>query len=458
MKSRYSCLLIVFILLILTISSVAAKDLNDTDSGMISQDLNQSVILDNSYGDDETILASNSNVSELISESPSAQNNKPEGIYGIVNFGSNGISLSIYDVHDNEVTKKISLSESSVISSHTQNNMLTPEGIEKLISILENYSEVMKSNGVIKKYVFATASLRKIDNSDEALTAVKNRLGIDIDIISGDKEAEFGFKAIKSKDITTDNGLFIDVGGGSFEIIYFVNGEPLITASIPLGSNSAYNEYVSGTFPNETERLNIQNSTLNELKKLDIKNTSPIYDLFGIGGTVYASKMMLISLGFMNEDETVIPASMLGKLLDNIKNDTEENRQKIIDVVPDRLYNLIPGIIIFKTILEYYNVKNLHFCQGWLDDGALFELLENESSKDVPADSSLENESSNNSSKDMSADSSLENEHFNIISETVKTSSKIISHPTGNPIAMLVLVLFSLIVSYSKKNEYVHQQ
>ncbi|WP_407453008.1 hypothetical protein [Methanobrevibacter sp.] len=106
MKSRYSCLLIVFILLILTISSVAAKDLNDTDSGMISQDLNQSVILDNSYGDDETILASNSNVSEMISESPSAQNNKPEGIYGIVNFGSNGISLSIYDVHDNEVTKK----------------------------------------------------------------------------------------------------------------------------------------------------------------------------------------------------------------------------------------------------------------------------------------------------------------------------------------------------------------
>ncbi len=77
--------------------------------------------------------------------------------------------------------------------------MLTPEGIEKLISILENYSEVMKSNGVIKKYVFATASLRKIDNSDEALTAVKNRLGIDIDIISGDKEADLVLRQLNQR-------------------------------------------------------------------------------------------------------------------------------------------------------------------------------------------------------------------------------------------------------------------
>ena len=448
MQSRNFGILIILILSILTISCVSAQDLNNTDSPMISHDLNQSVMSGNSYGDNESILASDSNVSETLSESPSAQSNKPDGVYGIVDFGTNIIKLYIYDVHNNEITNNISLEESSVINSYTQNNKLTPEGIEKLTSILENYDGVMQSNGVTKKYVYATSSLRKIDNPDEVVDAVKNRLGIDINILSGDEEAEFGFKAVKEFDLTVNNGLFIDLGGGSCEIIYFVNKNPSTVESIPLGSTSMYNEYVNGTFPNETERLNIQNRTINELKKIGIENTNPIDDLFGTGGTVYTMYLMMISLGFINEDETVIPFSMVGDLLDNIKDDTEENRQKIIDVMPSRINTLIPGIIMVKTIMEYFNVKNLHYCKGQIGDGVLLALLENESSKDVPVDPS-ENESSNNSSKDVPAVSSSENESSNITSE-ISNTSKLADNPTGNPIAMLVLVLFSIVICAMK--------
>ena len=449
MQSRKFTILIILILSILTISCVSAQDLNNTDSLMVSHDLNQSVVLGNSHMDNEAILASDSNISETLSDSPSAQNNKSDGIYGIVDFGSNSIGLDIFDVHNNEITKKISQDESSVVSSYTQNNKLTPEGIEKLISILENYSEVMQSNGVTTEYFFATASLRKIDNSDEVVNAVKNRLGIDINILSGDKEAELGFNAVKKLDLTTDKGLFIDLGGGSCEIIYFVDRNLSTVASMPFGSNSIYKEYVSGTFPNETERLNIQNRVISELKKVGIDNTNPIDDLFGTGGTVHAIKLMLTSLGFINEDERVIPVSMVGELLDNIKDDTEENRQKIIDVVPNRINTLIPGIIAVKTILEHYNVKNLHYCKGQLVYGVLFELIENESSKDEPVDPS-ENESSNSSSKDVPAVPSSENGSSNISSETLN-ASKLVVNPTGNPIAVLVLVLFSIVVSCRKR-------
>ena len=81
---------------------------------------------------------------------------------------------------------------------------------------------------------------------------------------------------------------------------------------------------------------------------MTINNKTPHDDLFGAGGTVYTIKLMLISLGFIDDDEMIIPASMVGDLLDDIKDDTEENHQKIIDVAPNRLYNLIPGIIIQK--------------------------------------------------------------------------------------------------------------
>ena len=156
-------------------------------------------------------------------------------------------------------------------------------------------------------------------------------------------------------------------------------------------------------------------------------------DLFGNGGTVYTIKLMLISLGFIDANEKFVPISKLDELLDNIKDDTEENRQKIINVAPGRLYTLIPGIIILKTILEYYNVKYLHFCSGQITDGVLYELLENESSKDKPVDPSSRNESSNSSY------------------EKALASSKLISNPTGNPIAVLILVFFLIFVSCYKR-------
>ena len=431
MQSKKFIILLIFLLSILMISSVSAKDLNTTDSVMLTQDSNQNEILDSSYVN-QSISSSDANASEAFSSSYSLQNDKPEGIYGIVDFGTNVLTLNIYDVNNNEITKILDISEPSVISNYTQDNILTPQGIEKLISQLENYSEIMRSNGVTNDYIFATSSLRNLDNRYEVVAAVKDRLGIYINVISEEKEAEFGFKAVREMDLTTDSGLLIDLGGGSCEIIYFINKTSITDDAMPFGSNSAYKQYVSGTFPNETERLEIKNRTLDELKKLAIKYSS-YDDLFGNGGTVYTIKLMLISLGFIDENESFVPVSKLDELLDNIKDDTEENRQKIIDVAPGRLYTLIPGIIILKTILEYYNVKYLHFCSGQITDGVLYGLLENESSKDKPVDPSSRNESSNSSY------------------EKALASSKLISNPTGNPIVVLILVFFSIFVSCYKR-------
>ena len=267
MQSRKFIILLIFLLFILTISSVDAKDLNTTDSVMLSRDSNQTEILDSSYVNQSIFSSDATNANEAFSSSYSLQNDKAEGVYGIVDFGTNVLTLNIYDVNNNEITKILDMSETSVISNYTQDNRLTPQGIEKLIFQLENYSEIMRLNGVTNEYIFATSSLRNLDNRYEVVVAVKDRLGIYINVISEEKEAEFGFRAVREMDLTTDNGLLIDLGGGSCEIIYFINKTPITVDNMPFGSNSAYKQYVSGTFPNETERLEIKNRTLDELKK-----------------------------------------------------------------------------------------------------------------------------------------------------------------------------------------------
>ena len=199
MQSRKFIILLIFLLSILTISSISAKELNTTDSVMLSQGSNQNEILDSSYVN-QSISSSDANANEAFSSSNSLQNDKSEGRYGIVDFGTNVFALKIYDVNNNEITKILDMSETSVISYYTQDNRLTPQGIEKLISQLENYSEIMRSKGVTNEYIFATASLRNLDNRYEVVAAVKDRLGIYINVISVEKEAEFGFKAVQEMD------------------------------------------------------------------------------------------------------------------------------------------------------------------------------------------------------------------------------------------------------------------
>ena len=62
MQSRKFIILLIFLLFILTISSVSAKDLNTTDSVMLSQDSNQNGILDSSYVN-QSISSSDENAS-----------------------------------------------------------------------------------------------------------------------------------------------------------------------------------------------------------------------------------------------------------------------------------------------------------------------------------------------------------------------------------------------------------
>ena len=77
MQSRKFIILLIFLLFILTISSVDAKDLNTTDSVMLSRDSNQTEILDSSYVN-QSISSSDANSSEAFSSSYSLQNDKPD--------------------------------------------------------------------------------------------------------------------------------------------------------------------------------------------------------------------------------------------------------------------------------------------------------------------------------------------------------------------------------------------
>ena len=275
--------------------------------------------------------------------------------YGITDIGSNTIRFNIYN-HKNGKSKQL-------IS-------------KKKTAGLISYKKNLKELEVYKTYYFATACLRNVDNTEEVLDIVKNETGITIHVLTSEEEATLTFDALKGKDLDRDEGVLIDVGGGSSEITVFENNTPLDDVSLPVGSLLMYEEYVSLMFPNEEEKEAIHQRVVEEIEKSGIEK----YDqeiMFGVGGTVRVINKMLIHLNLKDETSPLIPIHLLDTLLDELKTNTKEDFDKVLQVKAERIHTLIPGLIIIKTIAEYFEVEYLHIIHHSLKEGVLHSIIHN---------------------------------------------------------------------------------
>lgn len=364
------------------------ESVNDDVLDLAETDLEESVsddVLDLAEADDgESVLKDSSlELKDNLGADINVSTENP--LYGLVDFGSNTIHFEVYELKNSGVIKSVlDMSETSVTAAYLVDNKLSQKGIDKLIDLYDDFIDIMDFMEVDTRYFFATASLRKIDNFDEVLTAVKEQLGVDINIISGEHEAELSFNSVRDNELITDDGIIIDLGGGSCEVIDFKNKTPVTMESMPIGSFSLYNDYVSTMFPNETEMEAIKARVLEELDKLEVDRTVSKADLYGIGGTIKTIRKVLVYLDCIEDDLREVPVSMLKDLLDQFKGNTKENYYKILNVNSGRVNTFVPGLIATMTICDYFDIETLHFCKNGIREGLVQELVDNDSRKMDP--------------------------------------------------------------------------
>ena len=296
--------------------------------------------------------------------------------YGITDIGSNTIRFNIYNHKNGKSKQLISKKKTAGLISYKKNGKLSKKGIKVLVSTVKKFKKHLKELEVDKTYYFATACLRNLDNTEEVLDIVKNETGITIHVLTSEEEATLTFDALKGKDLDRDEGVLIDVGGGSSEITVFENNTPLDDVSLPVGSLLMYEEYVSLMFPNEEEKEAIHQRVVEEIEKSGIEK----YDqeiMFGVGGTVRVINKMLIHLNLKDETSPLIPIHLLDTLLDELKTNTKEDFDKVLQVKAERIHTLIPGLIIIKTIAEYFEVEYLHIIHHSLKEGVLHSIIHN---------------------------------------------------------------------------------
>ncbi len=296
-------------------------------------------------------------------------------LYSVIDIGSNTIRLSIYDWDGAKLKPLINKKEQAGLVSYIdEDKRLSPEGIKRACKALLSFREILENFGIENVFVFATASLRNIENSAEAVEEIQAVSGFTIDLISGRQEAEADFFGATYSSALT-SGLLVDIGGGSTEIVSFENGRIEDTVSFPMGSLNSYNRHVSGLFPTEKEERAIVSEALGHLSQIKWLPPHFTADICGVGGSIRGTFKLYNDLFSFKGSSKSITGEEL-KSLKCVLNADESQRQRfILRTTPDRVHTIIPGMSILSAIVEYCGTRSISLSAYGAREGYLLKKL-----------------------------------------------------------------------------------
>jgi len=154
----------------------------------------------------------------------------------VVDIGSNSVRLVVYEAALRAPTplfnEKVSCGLGKTVAS---TGMLGEQAVARAVMALNRFRAIARTLGVGYLKAVATAAVREAKDGAEFIRAAEQALGWDIEILSGDTEAELAARGILMGFIEAD-GVAGDLGGGSLELISIAQGQLAQEASLPLGT------------------------------------------------------------------------------------------------------------------------------------------------------------------------------------------------------------------------------
>ena len=141
-------------------------------------------------------------------------------IHGVVDLGSNTVRLSIYQCEEGSARLLMNRKVTAGLADYVEGGTMTPQGIQTASQILMEYQDLMKNLGFDQPHVFATASLRNISNTEDAVAQIQRDTGLSVDVLSGAEEARLSYLGAVGP-TGPNSGLLIDLGGGSTELVHY---------------------------------------------------------------------------------------------------------------------------------------------------------------------------------------------------------------------------------------------
>ena len=298
---------------------------------------------------------------------------------GVLDVGSNTVHLQVVDAHPGArpspaTNQKVELRLHEYLNKEGE---ITAEGVALLEESIADAISHAKDFQTEEILAFATSAIRDAKNGKDILNQINKKFEIDLQVLSGDDEAQMTFLAVR-RWLGWSSGrlLVLDIGGGSLEIAVGDDERAEATVSLPLGASRLTREYLDSDPHTSKEIKALETFVYDAIKQSLPEDISKhIADHFVATSKTFRT---LARLGehWFEDNPKYLKINSLTKMISKLQDMSNKQRAELPGVSPSRARQIVAGAIVARTAMERLHINELEICPWALREGIVLRWLD----------------------------------------------------------------------------------
>lgn len=301
-----------------------------------------------------------------------------------IDIGTNSARLLVAKIHPNGSYQILSQLKETVRLGEGQypSGKIQVEAIDRLVHVCGKFVGLARSLGATEIIAMATSAMREATNSDEIVKKISDEQHFEIQIISGKEEARLIHLGVATGlNIGDEPALFIDVGGGSTELIVGGQYTFSILESLRLGAIRITGKCLKSGFTGSLSPKR-QQKMKNYVKTVALPHLQRISEYvfirsIGSSGTIINLAEIAQELYHPNKnfEKLTLTLTDLKKLFPYLCSLTLEERKKVPAINPDRADIILAGACILEVLMETLEIQKIEVSDRGLREGIFMDYL-----------------------------------------------------------------------------------
>lgn len=300
-----------------------------------------------------------------------------------MDMGTNSARLMIAGVTSNNSYSIISRQKEMIRlgAGEFEDGMLRDDAMERAVLVCRNFVRMAESFNADEMVAVATSATRDAVNQAFFLEKLKKEAGIDVRVISGKEEARLIYLGVSSGEDISGNTLFMDIGGGSTELVLGDEKGYSFLDSLKLGAIRLSMLYIRDSekpLPNGAYHAMQRHVRSRSVRAVHHLGNSGAKIMYGSSGTIQS----LAEIARQNihsgnpEYRSLLKLGDLKQVVSDLCAMTLDERRKMPGMNPKRADIITAGAAILDTILTDLGIEEIRISDRELRDGLLVDYLQ----------------------------------------------------------------------------------
>lgn len=306
-----------------------------------------------------------------------------------LDVGTNSIRLIVTEARDDGTYRLIDDEKEvgRLGRGLARSGQLSGKAMESAVVAIARMKEIASGYGVHRLKAVGTAAVREASNRDEFLRLVRDRAGLELEVISAEEEARLAHLSVTHAfDLRRVNAAVVDIGGGSTEVVLSSGSVVEQVYTLPLGA-VRLTEMYEGVEHGAEEPFDEMSEHLRSVVKRHIGRPPFTPQLVvGTGGTftTLATVAMqrdgkarvgdeLEHVGGVRGYE--LQRSVVNHTLNWLRSMSPKTRTRVPGMSPERVEIIVAGIAIIDAVMKRLKVNTLRVHDRGIRDGLILSMI-----------------------------------------------------------------------------------